>query len=174
MKVVLYPLLVPVFAALVFSLFSLLPSAHAAGSGFELAEKEPSQSVQLYNQGVEHMMAKRFPAAEQKFRDALALDDKFSKAHNNLAYSLRKQGKTFYGEALFHYSRAIQLSPKLSEAYMYRGVLFIQMGNKQKALADHDVLLEMDQALATELAYVVEHGKEKEPEQFFGVSGAIE
>lgn len=148
-------------------------SVDAAGSGLEMMDDEPDESVVLYNQGVELMLSKRFTAAESKFRAAIKSNGEFAKAHNNLAYTLRKQGQQHFGEALLHYSRAIQLEPELPEPYMYRGVLFVQMGSQERALRDHAVLTEMDERLADELAYVVEHRKEKEPEQFFGVSGEI-
>ncbi|MGB5985447.1 MAG: tetratricopeptide repeat protein, partial [Desulfobacterales bacterium] len=90
--------------------------------------------------------------------------------HNNLAYVLRKQGPDFFEEALKHYTRAIELKPDLAQPYMYRGVLFVQMGNKEAALQDHEKLLTLDEKLAQELQYVIENGMEKEPEQFFGVS----
>jgi hypothetical protein len=53
---------------------------------------------------------------------------------------------------------------------MYRGVLHTQMGNRSLALDDHNTLVSMRSPLAAELEYVVENGREKEPEQFFGVS----
>lgn len=53
---------------------------------------------------------------------------------------------------------------------MYRGVLHTQMGNRSLALDDHSSLVGMNSPLAAELQYVVENGREKEPEQFFGVS----
>ena len=56
---------------------------------------------------------------------------------------------------------------------MYRGVLHTQMGNRELALNDHNKLVAMKSPLAAELQYVVEKGREKEPEQFFGVSREI-
>ena len=46
----------------------------------------------------------------------------------------------------------------------------MQMGNKSLALKDHEKLIEIKSPLANELEYVVLNGREKEPEQFFGVS----
>jgi hypothetical protein len=57
---------------------------------------------------------------------------------------------------------------------MYRGVLYIQMGKKNLALADHKTLVNRNSQLASELQFVVENGREKEPEQFFGVSRRID
>ena len=116
------------------------------------------------------MLEKKFVKAEKQFREALEINERFAEAHNNLAYTLRKQGADHFDEALMHYNRAIELNPKLPEPYMYRGVLYVQMGNKSLALKDHEKLLAMGSPLAEELEYVVVNGREKEPEQFFGVS----
>ena len=129
-----------------------------------------SKDVKIYNTGVKLMLDKKFAKAEKQFRKALDLNDRFAEAHNNLAYTLRKQGADHFDEALMHYNRAIELNPNLPEPYMYRGVLYIQMGNKPLALKDHQKLLAMGSPLAAELEYVVENGREKEPEKFFGVS----
>ena len=44
---------------------------------------------------------------------------------------------------------------------------------KELALKDHQMLLDMGSPLAAELEYVVVNGREKEPEQFFGVSTSV-
>ena len=116
------------------------------------------------------MLDKKFAKAEKQFRKAIERNERFAEAHNNLAYTLRKQGVEHFNQALVHYNRAIELNPNLPEPYMYRGVLYVQMGNKSLALKDHENLLEMGSPLAAELEYVVVNGREKEPEQFFGVS----
>ncbi len=104
----------------------------------------------------------------------LRIDADFPQAHNNLAYTLRKQGADQFNKALFHYNQAIELDPSLPEPYMYRGVLHIQMGNPELAAADLEQLQELGSPLVEELEYVIEQGEEKEPEQFFGVSEVIE
>jgi tetratricopeptide (TPR) repeat protein len=147
---------------------SLNSNVNAAGS----APKTPSVSkdIKLYNKGVELMLNKEFAKAEKQFRKALELNERFAEAHNNLAYTLRKQGADNYEEALIHYNRAIELNSQLPEPYMYRGVLYIQMGKKELALKDHEKLVAMESPLAGELEYVVTNNREKKPEQFFGVS----
>jgi tetratricopeptide (TPR) repeat protein len=157
--------------ALVFTLVSV-SLATAAGSPSVKSSK--SKDISLYNEGVKYMMDKKFSKAEKQFRKALAINDSFAEAHNNLAYTLRKQGKEHYQEALKHYNRSIELKPALDEPYMYRGVLYVQMGKKDSALEDHKILVSRNSPLAAELEYVVENGREKEPERFFGVSRQID
>jgi Flp pilus assembly protein TadD len=144
------------------------PGVMAAGSS--PVKPAVTEDVSYYNTGVALMLDKKFAEAEKQFREALERNERFAKAHNNLAYTLRKQSAENYDEALKHYNRAIELSPNMPEPYMYRGVLYIQMGNKELALQDHQRLIALGSPLAAELEYVVANGREKEPEKFFGVS----
>lgn len=146
-------------------------SLWAAGSG---SSSNPlSRAERIYNQGVELMMDKQFLDAERKFRTALKRDKDWAEAHNNLAYTLRKQGPDHYNTAMFHYNKAIALSPKMPEPYMYRGGLHVQMGNAALAREDLDTLRQLRSPLADELAFVIAQGEEKTPEQFFGVSKKV-
>ena len=154
--------------------FTFISVSLATAAGSPSVKSTASEDIRIYNKGVKLIMEKKFSKAERQFRKALALNESFAEAHNNLAYTLRKQGPVYYDEALKHYNRSIDLNPSLDEPYMYRGVLYIQMGNKNLALADHKTLVNRDSPLATELQFVVENGREKEPEQFFGVSRRID
>jgi Tfp pilus assembly protein PilF len=150
-----------------------ITSAYAKGSGSSYSNSLNKQQ-RLYNQGVEFMLDKEFREAERKFRAALKRDKNWAEAHNNLAYTLRKQGSDNYSTALFHYNKAIALSPSLPEPYMYRGVLHVQMGNEKLAQQDLNTLRKMNSSLVEELEYVIQEGREKSPEQFFGVSSKID
>jgi tetratricopeptide (TPR) repeat protein len=131
----------------------------AAGSK---SKKEGEPGVAEYNAGVKLMKNGDFAAAQEKFEAALAENEQFAEAHNNLAFSLRKQGASKQDKALAHYDRAIELDPELAEAYMYRGVLHSLMGNEEKALADHARLLELDRKLAGALQAAIASGEEPE------------
>jgi Flp pilus assembly protein TadD len=65
------------------------------------------------------------------------------------------QGAHNFDRALKHYNRALELKPTLGQAYMYRGVLFTQMGDLGRARADHARLLALDQALAAKLEAII-------------------
>jgi tetratricopeptide (TPR) repeat protein len=122
----------------------------------------------LYNQGVELMLAKRFREAQAKFEQAIQKNPRLAEAHNNLGYTLRKQGPAHFQESLEHYNTAIELKPKLAEAYMYRGILYTEMGRKSDAQADLATLQKMNPTLAKELAEVMETGKEED--RVYGLS----
>jgi Tfp pilus assembly protein PilF len=114
------------------------------------------RAVIAYNEGVKQMLERRYGAAQQKFEEALAADEGLAEAHNNLAFSLRMQGRTNFARALQHYDRALALKPDLARAYMYRGVLFTQLGDLARARADHARLLALDPGLAAKLEAVIQ------------------
>jgi len=128
--------------------------ALGAGSAKQAVRKDSDPSITLYNQGVELMLAKRFPEAQAKFEQAIKKNPRFAEAHNNLGYTLRKQGPAHFQKSLEQYNTAIELKPKLAEAYMYRAAL-------QK----------MNPELAKDLAEVLKTGKEED--QVYGLSTEI-
>ncbi|HEY5893768.1 MAG TPA: tetratricopeptide repeat protein [Chthoniobacterales bacterium] len=134
----------------------------SAGSSGEPVVKEESPAVVAYNAGVDLMKEKRFAQAQGKFEQAIKLDAGFAEAYNNLAFVLRKQGSDNFKKALAYYNKAIQLKPKLAEAYMYRGVLYTQMGRKADAQADLAWLKQHNRRLAKELEEFIETGKEED------------
>ena len=155
--------------ALSLALIGLVSVSAAVAAGSSPAPKtDQGAHVAPYNKGIELMNEKEFTAAAKQFRKALKAKDDFAEAHNNLAYSLRRQGEDHFAEALEHYNRAIELNPKLAEAYMYRGVLYTLLGDEDKALADHATLVELDRGLAEQLQQVIASGEE--PEDLTGLA----
>lgn len=151
-----------------FSLFTIYiiatGTAFGAGSaagGGALKREQGGQPVQLYNQGVQLMHANKFAEAQVKFEQVLSENPNFAEAHNNLGYSLRKQGPQNYSKALEHYNKAIQLKPSLAEAYEYRGVLFLKMARKIDAEKDLATLKTLKPKLAAELEHVIQTGNEE-------------
>jgi tetratricopeptide (TPR) repeat protein len=148
-----------VVAALLLTLGLGLSAARAGA-----AESDPlpvpkggprERAVAAYNEGVKLVVDKRYAAAQQKFEEALAADEGLAEAHNNLAFSLRMQSAANFQRALIHYDRALALKPDLAQAYMYRGVLFTQLGNLERARADHARLRALDPRLAARLEAVI-------------------
>ena len=109
------------------------------------------KAIAAYNDGVKLMLDKRFPEAQKRFEDAIAIDESLAEAHNNLAFSLRMQGRHNFDRAQAEYRRALEINPKLAQAYMYRGVLNAQSGNMAAAQADLATLRALDPALAEKL-----------------------
>lgn len=144
------------------ALLTALTALAAGGAG--AAESDPlplstaggrADAVRHYNDGVVLLRARNFREAQQKFEATLALDEGLAEAHNNLAFALRMQGRHNFTASLAHYNRAIELKPDLAQAYMYRGVLFVQQGDKQRARQDLERLRGLDARLAADLERVV-------------------
>lgn len=103
-------------------LIVLFLAANVMAAGSSTQPTAISKDVKLYNEGVKLMLAKKFAQAETQFRRSLNINDRFTEAHNNLAYTLRKQGARHYEEALEHYNRAIELNPGLPEPYSVKNL----------------------------------------------------
>jgi tetratricopeptide (TPR) repeat protein len=130
------------------------------------------RAISVYNEGVSLMRDKHYVAAQEKFEQALALEETLAEAHNNLAFSLRQQGAHNFTRSLQHYNRALELKPDLARAYMYRGVLFTQMGDLARARADHAQLLQLDPGLAARLERVIAGADERD--EYDGLAGAYD
>ena len=143
-------------------LVALVLSVGAAQAADSKPKPEVEPGVAEYNLGVKLMKKGQFAEAQAKFEEALAENENIAEAHNNLAFSLRKQGEANYDRAMQHYDRAISLDPELAEAYMYRGVLHARMGDEAAALADHAKLVELDRKLADALQAAIASGEEPE------------
>jgi tetratricopeptide (TPR) repeat protein len=152
----------PIAKAAVMVGVMLLPSLAALGAGSQkkAESRGADPAIVPYNQGIDLMLAKQYAAAEQKFEQAIKVRPKFAEAHNNLAYTLRKQGPEHYQEALEQYNTAIRLNSNLAEAYMYRGILYAQTNRKADAQADWVKLQKLNPKLAKELEEVLTTGKE--------------
>ena len=131
-------------------------------------------AVRAYNDGVQRLLERRFGDAQRQFEDALRLEETLAEAHNNLAFSLRMQGAHNFERSLKHYNRAIELKPGLAQAYMYRGVLFTQIGDLVRARADLQRLLTLDRELAAKLEKVIAGGASGKDDAGAGISAQYE
>ena len=148
-----------VISVSIFTMLALSSHAFAAGSSSKpVSDTRPG--VIDYNDGVKLMKQAKYDRAEKKFAAALKKNPEMAEAHNNLGYSLRKQGTKNQKEALNYYNQAIELKPDLAEAYMYRGVLYMLMGQEGKALEDHRQLTGLDRKLADQLQAAIASGEE--------------
>jgi Flp pilus assembly protein TadD len=129
------------------------------------------KAIAAYNDGVKLMLDKRFAEAQKRFEDAIAVDESLAEAHNNLAFSLRMQGARNYARAHAEYRRALEINPKLAQAYMYRGVLNAQSGDLEAARADLATLRGLDAALAAKLEKAIAQTARDERD---GLAGQVE
>ena len=128
-----------------------LPGAAEESDPLPVPAGARGKAVALYNEGVKVMLDKRYAEAQRLFEQALDLDEGIAEAHNNLAFSLRMQSRGNFARSLKHYQRAIEINPRLAQAYMYRGVLYSQMGDVARARADLERLRVLDKSLAAKL-----------------------
>ncbi len=146
------------------------PSPSGDNSGNSNPSRHDPPELSFYNDGTVMLFQNNWAGAQQQLEAAVAINDKMAEAHNNLAYVLRKQGEANNAKSLAHYNRAIELKPRMAEAYMYRGALYVLTGQAALAQADYDMLVKMKSKLAPHLKKIMDTGKEEEPEQSYGVT----
>ena len=78
-------------------------------------------------------------AAEQEYKDALALDGQSARAQFGLGNVYVRQNKLFEAETA--YKTALDLDPGLSSAHANLGVVYYQMGQFPKALEQYQAVL---------------------------------
>lgn len=135
------------------------------------------EHVAVYNRGVTALDVRDYPQARKFFEAALALNDEFPEAHNNLAYTLRMQSLDNAEASLQHYKRALELAPKFAQALCYRGILFVQIGRAADAEKDRAALEAIGTAeakkFAAELAKVIKAGKANKSQDVLSAYGAL-
>jgi tetratricopeptide (TPR) repeat protein len=129
------------------------------------------RAVELYNEGVKHLLGERYALAQRLFEEAIASHEPFAEAHNNLAFVLRMQGAQNFEPSMRHYARALQINPRLAQAYMYRGVLYTQMGDLAKARSDLAVLRVLDEKMAAKLENAIAQSVTRERD---GIAGQVD
>ena len=129
------------------------------------------KAVSASNDGVKLMLDRRYAEAQRRFEEAIALDERLAEAHNNLAFSLRMQGRHNFDRALAEYRRALEINPRLAQAYMYRGVLHAQSGNMEGARRDLETLRGLDGALAVKLEKAIADASRDDRD---GLAGQVE
>lgn len=88
---------------------------------------------------LEHDLARAF----RNFLEAVALDENFALAHNNLGLVLLEIGDL--RKALEHFDKAIELDSRLDIAFGNRGLAHLELGDFEAAYEDFGRALELDQ-----------------------------
>jgi tetratricopeptide (TPR) repeat protein len=123
-------------------------------------QQKGPDAVTPYNQGIAFMKVHNYSAAVPKFEAALKANPNLPQAHLLAAFCLRKLGPASYAASLQHLNSALQLNPKMAEAYESRGVLYVQMGKKADAQKDLATLKQLDPKLTPGLEVALKTGKD--------------
>lgn len=83
------------------------------------------------------------PKAFRNFMDAIAQDETFALAHNNLGLVFLEIGDL--SKAFEHFNKAIELDSELDVAYGNRGLAYLERGDFERAYEDFGRALELDQ-----------------------------
>jgi tetratricopeptide (TPR) repeat protein len=80
------------------------------------------------------------------FTEAIRLNPQLAYAHHNLGMVLARQKK--FQEAISHLKKAVQILPSYGDAHFELGMIYLQTGNRDLSLVEHEILQEIDPARA--------------------------
>jgi Flp pilus assembly protein TadD len=102
-----------------------------------------------FNEGRVLADRRDWAAAEQKYREAIALDPALPEPWNGLGFALRQQGR--FDESVKAYREALRLRPDYPQALEYLGHAYVAMGRLDDARAVLARLRPLDPREADEL-----------------------
>jgi Flp pilus assembly protein TadD len=98
--------------------------------------------VSLWRSGMALMDAGDHKGAAARFREALAVNPRNSKAHITLGNTLEASGNN--DEALGHYNEAIRLDPSSANAHVNAGNIFLKRNDHGRAVAEFQLALKLE------------------------------
>ncbi len=120
-------------------------------------QEDPSDAHGHYSLGRGFEAVGRPQEAAAEYRAALALDEAYPDAQNDVGLSLVMQGQ--FADAERHFKRAIEIDPAFASGYGNLGMLYGRMGQSAKAIESCEKALQLDpnllqchQTIATVLA----------------------
>jgi protein O-GlcNAc transferase len=106
------------------------------------AELPQDDAAILYKeQGDKHLGDGDFGGAAQCYRQAIAINPGYAKAHGNLGFTLKEQG--LREEAEESLNRAIAIDPGIADAHYLLGTLYSENGRKEEACTHFRKALEI-------------------------------
>jgi tetratricopeptide (TPR) repeat protein len=100
--------------------------------------------VSLWRSGMARMDAGDLKGAGARFREALAINPRNSKAHVTLGNTLEAEGNN--DEAMRHYEEAVRLEPSSAEGHVNIGNIFLKRNDDARAIAEFQLALRAEPA----------------------------
>jgi tetratricopeptide (TPR) repeat protein len=109
-----------------------------------IARINPSfvDDVSLWRSGMALMDAGDLKSAGARFREALAINPRNSKAHVTLGNTLEAAGND--DEAMIHYHEAVRLDPSSAVGHVNSGNIFLKRNDHARAVAEFQLALKLE------------------------------
>jgi Flp pilus assembly protein TadD len=98
--------------------------------------------LSLWRSGMALMDAGDIKSAGERFREALAMNPRNSKAHITLGNTLEAVGNN--DEAMSHYNEAIRLDPSSAIGHINAGNIFLKRNDHARAIAEYQLALKVE------------------------------
>ena len=107
------------------------------------SEDDVREARALYDEGLCHIRAKKWPEAIRAFQRCIELHPTYASAHNNLGFLLKEVLKDSSG-AETRYRKAIELAPKHADAHNNLGIILRERGDVDGAERMYRKAIELD------------------------------
>ena len=131
--------------------FVLCSQAIWGASSKPKKSNKDNPSEQAFNEGYKLQKNNNYPAAVDKYSEAISLNSNYAEAYNNRAYCYKMIAKDYLKMSGQSYERALRLRPEFPEALEYQGTYFIMNGEIENAYKNYKILLNLDKKEASEL-----------------------
>jgi Flp pilus assembly protein TadD len=112
----------------------IIDGKSTASASVQPLSQDAEKGVEIFvAEGNELLNKRDFAAAEEKYRQAVALSPEQEDLHYNLGIALARQGKV--DEAKKHYEKALELFPDYAEAQNNLGNLLLSQNKMDEAIA---------------------------------------
>jgi len=115
----------------------------------KLAIKDEPKILSYYNMGNAYADLGQYQDAIEAYQQAIKLNSKLSKPHNNLGLAYAASDRL--ADAIAEFKLAVQLRSDYAEAHYNLGVAYLQLGSKQEAAEQKDILSKLKPELAAKL-----------------------
>jgi tetratricopeptide (TPR) repeat protein len=117
-----------------------------------------SRDTEYIDQGIKYFLTGDYEHAVKSFEKAVDLNPKDAAAYTWVGKSYLKLGDSetmtnpeMLGNAVQAFKNAVRLTPDLAEAHLYLGLTHLALHNKEEAVKEYEILMDLDKELANTL-----------------------
>lgn len=138
----------------------ILPSARIhnlkPGKGVTLNEWERRRedaAETVYAKGLPLLWKDEYKKALVYFEKAVKKNPRYAEAYFQVGYCHAQLKQ--YGEAYEAYKQSVRVKPDFVLAHFFLGLLYLEMGDKNHAMEQYEILRDLDQNYANDLAHMI-------------------
>jgi len=110
---------------------------------------KPDYAMAFYNRGIVYEKLNRLQQAMEVDKQAIKINPYYAEAHNNLAVTFGRLAR--WHDAIESCKQAVKIRPDYAEAHVNLGEAYLQIGDKNSALSEYNILKSLNSEFADNL-----------------------